>query len=107
MARPLFITFSPYVWPYPPRPVFLGLLATALAAQIILTHKVPRFRRVLPCCGGLILFLSIPAGFLIPPQAGVLFGEFGTMLAFALPGVAVLSGSALGSFFYWLYQHLK
>lgn len=107
MARPLFITFSPYVWPYPPRPVFLGLLVAALAVQIILAHKAPRLRWVLPCCGGLILFLSIPAGFLIPPQAGVLFGEFDAMLAFALPGVAVLLGSALGSFFSWLHQYLK
>lgn len=107
MARPLFITFSPYVWPYPPRPVFLGLLITALAVQIILAHKAPRLRRVLPCCGGLLIVVSIPAGFLIPPQAGVLFGEFGTMLTFALPGTAILLGSAAGSFFYWFYQYLK
>lgn len=106
MAHPLFV-FSRYVWPYPPRPVFFGLLTAALVAQIILTHKVPRLRWVLPAVGLLILAGSIPAGFLIPPQRGVLLGEIDTIFTAVLPGAALLLGSGLGWFSYWFYQYLK
>ena len=99
--------FSPYVWPYPPGPVFGGLLVFALVLQLLLAAKAPRLRRLLPILGGLILVSAIPAGLLIPPQAGVFFGEFDTMFTISLPGWAILLGSALGSLFRRVYQHLK
>ena len=102
MPHPLFITFPPYVWPYPPGPIFLVLTVAALAIGMILAHRAPRLRRLLPLLGVLILAVAVPMGFLIiPPQNGVLFGELYTTIAVALPGGAILLGSALGRFFYW------
>ena len=106
MPHPLFM-FRPYVWPYSPRPAFGILMAAALIIQILFAHNIPRLRPLLPIFGGLILIAAIPAGHLIPPQDGVFLGELYTMFAVAIPGAAILFGSALGSVFYWLYENLK
>ena len=88
--------FAQYVWPYPPLPVFFAVCVVSTTIQAFFIKRKLKIRFIFPFLGVLNLVYAYFYASHASAIPGVLFSEIYIFFTYALPGIAVLGGTAFG-----------